>query len=469
MKDFDLIDPKVIVLANLVKNPEFSNKVIPSIVKGVFEDEDLLVVNALKAFISSNNAFPNSSELSVNIAKSLKAIPDGASKTLMVAKVKSLLEEINKVEPSTDLKFLFSLAETFIKERAIFNVILESAELIEKPDPDLSVLPDKFLKALDVNFTTELSLNLWDDPIKKFKKSDASSVKVPFKKKWLNWITQGGAEVETLNLLIASTNVGKSLSLIDLAADYVSMGYNCAYFSSELADFKCLKFLESNLFDIPLPTLNSLNQEEYVKLNEEMHKKMPNSGTFWPVRLPTGVGDVNMARQALKAMKEQTGFVPKVIFFDYIGIMGSISVSPSVGMYLLRKAIAEEMRALFQETGTVGWTAIQMGKEGAKNGSTSMLDAKESSGVADTADFALVLSRTKDLSELKFSHEKSRYNAITNDNKHFVFKVNQHTRSIIEPVELPEEIKKYIEEEKAKIIGSKPVFNSTSKAKGLKV
>lgn len=53
--------------------------------------------------------------------------------------------------------------------------------------------------------------------------------KIPFQLDILNKITNGGVERKTLNLVMAGTNVGKSIWLVNMASQYVQQGYNVLY------------------------------------------------------------------------------------------------------------------------------------------------------------------------------------------------------------------------------------------------
>ena len=121
--------------------------------------------------------------------------------------------------------------EKFIRDRAMYNAMSRALEIQanaqlpkekqNKKLPGEGAIPEIMQEALSITFDSDVGHDWFNDFEKRFLLYQTKANKIPFKLPMLNKITKGGAERKTLNVLLAGVNVGKSLGLCSLAADYM--------------------------------------------------------------------------------------------------------------------------------------------------------------------------------------------------------------------------------------------------------
>ena len=89
--------------------------------------------------------------------------------------------------------------------------------------------------------------------------------RVPFDLDYLNRITKGGLPNKTLNIILAGTNVGKSLFMCHCAASNVSKGKNVLYITMEMAEERIAERIDANLLNVSLDELSLLPRDVYEK------------------------------------------------------------------------------------------------------------------------------------------------------------------------------------------------------------
>lgn len=343
---------------------------------------------------------------------------------------RNLLEKL--ADTPEDLNWLVKETEKYVQDRAMYNAtsriieIQSNAQLEpnqqDKRLPGIGAIPDIMRDALSVSFDSYIGHDWMDDYEARWLSYQNKARKVPFKLNILNKITKGGAETGTLNVLMAGVNVGKSLGLCSLAADYLQTGKNVLYISMEMAEEVCAKRIDANLLDVSLDDIDDgcVSYSEYKGKME----KWRNSNTLGRLiikQYPTGGASANTFRALLNELKLKKNFIPDIIMIDYLGICASCRIRQyTENSYTLVKAIAEELRALAVESETVLWTAAQVGRGAWDASDIDMSDVAESAGLPATADFMLAVIETEELAQMSqqlIKQIKSRYGDKNINNK----------------------------------------------------
>lgn len=391
-----------VILSQLLFNSQYFVKVWPYLKQEYFEGPQRSVYNLIKSHVDEYNSIPTTTAL--NIALENSSLGEGQHKAAeeVLSKLKDTPE---------DFEWLVDQTEKHVKEVALYNAMSRSIEIQansalerDKQDkrlPDIGVIPDLLQEALAICFDSDLGHDYFDDYEKRWLLYQSKANKIPFKLGILNRITKGGAEVGTLNVLMAGVNVGKSLGLCSLAADYLQSGYNVLYISMEMAEHVCAKRIDANLLDVSLDDIDNQNiSYQEFKAKMEKLKSMNTIGKLKFKQYPTGGANANTFRALLNEYKLKHGFKPDVIMIDYLGICASSRLKQySENSYTLVKAIAEELRGLAVETQTVLWTAAQVGRGAWDASDIDMADVAESAGLPATADFMLAIIETEELIE----------------------------------------------------------------------
>ncbi len=390
-----------IILGQLITNQEYFGKVWPYMKDEYFERGPARILfDSIKKHVDKYHGVPSKVALDMIINNSNLNQTDfkGTSE---------LLERLKLDKESND--WLVPETEQYVKNRAMYNATIKIVQIqtnAEKPIsqrdkrlPDVGAIPDIMKDALSVCFDSSIGHNWMDDYEARWLSYKNKARKVPFKLNMLNKITKGGVEIGTLNILLAGVNVGKSLGLCSLAADYLQMGKNVLYISMEMAEEVVAKRIDANLLDVSMDDIDEerITYDEY-KSKMERWRKANVLGSLYIKQYPIG-GAHNLTFKALlNELKLKKGFKPDVIVVDYLGICASSRIKVfSENSYTLVKAIAEELRALAVEEQLPIWTAAQTTRGGWDNSDITMGDIAESAGLSHTADFILAVIETEEL------------------------------------------------------------------------
>lgn len=404
------------ILSQLLFNKEYFVKVWPYLNSTYFEKGPAKTLfNTINEHVKEYQAVPTKTALDIALDSSdLSEVEyEGTKKLLGVL-----------ADTPEDQEWLVRETEKYVQKSAMFNAtsriieIQSNAELPkdkrDKRIPDIGAIPDIMRDALSICFDSALGHDWLNDYEARFQTYLNKSKKVPFRINILNKITKGGVEYGTENVLLAGTNVGKSLGLCSLAADYLQTGHNVLYISMEMAEEVCAKRIDANLLDVSLDDIDEghISWAEY-KAKMEKWRASGTLGTLKIKQYPTGGAHADTFRALLNEYKLKQGFVPDVIIVDYLAICASSRLKTfTENSYGLIKMVAEELRGLAVEKNVVLWTAAQTTRGANVAAEIDMADIAESFGIAHTADFMLGVVETEEFAQMGLQlikQLKSRY------------------------------------------------------------
>ncbi len=404
------------ILSQLLFNKEYFVKVWPYLNNTYFEKGPAKTLfNTINEHVKEYQAVPTKTALDIALDGSdLSEVEyEGTKKLLGVL-----------ADTPEDQEWLVRETEKYVQKSAMFNAtsriieIQSNAELPkdkrDKRIPDIGAIPDIMRDALSICFDSALGHDWLNDYEARFQTYLNKSKKVPFRINILNKITKGGVEYGTENVLLAGTNVGKSLGLCSLAADYLQTGHNVLYISMEMAEEVCAKRIDANLLDVSLDDIDEghISWAEY-KAKMEKWRASGTLGTLKIKQYPTGGAHADTFRALLNEYKLKQGFVPDVIIVDYLAICASSRLKTfTENSYGLIKMVAEELRGLAVEKNVVLWTAAQTTRGANVAAEIDMADIAESFGIAHTADFMLGVVETEEFAQMGLQlikQLKSRY------------------------------------------------------------
>lgn len=397
-----------LILAALIKNEDFMRRLLPYIKEEYFLDEtEKRLFNKIFDYASKYNELPDKSTLIVN-TKNDQSLSEGDSERLVEA-----INHVCSINPSKNYDWLEKTTEEFCQNRAVFNAIQTAIRIYDGEDEKHTVaaIPDILATAISTSFDRKIGLDYFDDIAYRWEFYSNPDTKVPFRLSSFNEVTCGGVVRKTLNLLVAGVNVGKTLGLVSLAADYMRDGLNVLYISGEMREEMIMSRVDGNLLGVPVNDIGKIDKEKFTNRVEALRQK--SYGRMVVKEFAPGSCTAVMIRNTIDELKMKKNFVPDVIICDYLQIMASYRMKYGVqGSYFYFKAVAEELRALAVETNTILWTAAQFNRGGMNASDVGMEDIAESTAIAQTADGMWALIRTEELDEvnqLLVKQLKSRY------------------------------------------------------------
>lgn len=394
-----------IVLSGLMFNERYSKKVLPHLKSSYFHNtSENLIFKIIGKFYQKYNKPPTKEILKEEIESS----------TVNENLYESSIEVLAQLEKSdSDLEWLVDKTEEFCQEKAIFNAIEKAISITEGEDPELTThaIPEILKSALSIDFNTSIGHDYFEDAKERWDFYNLEESRIPFDIDILNKITNGGIPKKTLNVILAATNVGKSLMMCHFTAGYLLAGLNVLYITLEMAEEAIANRIDANLFDIDINDIQNLSQDKFLSSIDKVKQKT--MGRFIVKEYPTSSIHVGHVRTLLEELKSKSDFTPDVIMIDYINIMSSSRVKlANTNSYFYIKAIAEEIRGLAVEFDLPIWSATQTNRSGANDMDVDLTSTSESFGLPATVDFMFAAIRNDDLDKLGqilIKQLKSRY------------------------------------------------------------
>lgn len=412
-----------VIFSNLIFNEEYARKVIPFLKEEYFVDyTDKTLFKLIDSYSKKYNSFPSKEALVIDLTNK-EGINEDTFK-----KCKSTIETFDKDE-NTKLEWLLDKTETFCQEKAVYNAIMKSIEIIDDRSGNLTKgsIPQILTDALGVSFDSHIGHDFIDDSDSRFEFYHTKESRIGFDLEYFNKITQGGLPKKTLNIILAGTGVGKSLAMCHFAAANMVAGLNVLYITMEMAEERIAERIDANLLDVTLDDLKVIPKDSYEKKMERLKRKV--KGKLVIKEYPTACAGSANFRHLLNELKIKKNFVPNVIYIDYLNICMSSRIrhGSNVNSYTLVKAIAEELRGLAVEHNVPIISATQTTRSGYSSSDVGLEDTSESFGLPATADFMFALTTSEELEELgqiMVKQLKNRYND-PSTNRRFVLGVDR--------------------------------------------
>lgn len=411
-----------VILQNLIFNEGYSRRVLPFIKEEYYsENNERRVFRKINEFVLLYNKLPNTDALMISLQN------DKDLSQTEYEKCQELVESFQVIKEEED--WLVDETEKFCKDRALYNAVLESIQIIEgkSKSKTTNALPSILSEALAISFDTNIGHDFIKDAEKRYDFYHRVEDKIPFDIEFFNTITNGGVHKKTLSIILAGTGTGKSLFMCHHAANCLLQNKNVLYITCEMSEERIAERIDANVMDITMNDMKQLTKGLYAKKLHNATKGV--SGQLIIKEYPTASAHVNHFRHLIDELNLKKKFKPDIIFIDYLNICTSsrVKASSSMSSYTVIKSIAEEIRGLAIEKNVPIFTATQVNRSGHNNTDIGLENTSESFGVPATADLLFALISTEELdqkNQIIVKQLKNRYNDIT-QNRKFVIGVNK--------------------------------------------
>ena len=383
-----------VILANLVSNEQYARKALPFIKSEYFQNKIARsLYEMVHRFVDKYNKLPTKQALLVD-ADSVPTLSDEEC-----AKLKQQIQGLE--ESAADQDWLVDETEKFCQDKAVYNAIFKSISILDGKGKDgKGAIPQILSEALAVSFDPHIGHDFLDDSNSRYDFYHKKEKRIPFDLDYLNRITKGGLPTKTLNIILAGTNVGKSLFMCHCAASNLTQGKNVLYITMEMAEERIAERIDANLMNVTLDELEILPRDVYEKKIDRVRQMT--KGKMIIKEYPTSSAGSANFRHLLNELKMKRSFKPDIIYIDYLNICSSsrIKMGSSVNSYTYIKAIAEELRGLAVEFDVPIVSATQTTRSGFTSSDLGLEDTSESFGLPATADMMIALISTEELQEL---------------------------------------------------------------------
>lgn len=407
------------ILKCLLFDKEFIRKAFPYIKEEYFSSSEKELFKIISEYISEFNDAPTSDVLVVSLEKS----------NLQENIYNDCLDILDDIFSAKDdmpkLEWALKEAELFCQNRALYNASIECVSVVDGDNKEIKpdALPEIMRKAVSVSFDSNIGHDYFECAEEQYEYYHDDEVKFPSKIELLNKVTDGGVPKKTLNIFLAGINVGKTIWLVDTAADYLSRGKDVLFITLEMPENQIRHRIDANLFDIEMNKIRDLSKDQYLHRVSSIRSRT--QGRLIVKEYPSGAGHVGHFRHLLNELRLKKDFKPTLLCVDYLGIMASsrmkLSQVGNTNTYFTE--IAKELHGLAKEQDLTIWTAAQYTRGGQNATDVDMTDTSSAIGIAATADFMIAGLSNDELEEngrLILKQLKNRYNTKTEYRKFMV-------------------------------------------------
>lgn len=383
-----------VIINNLVCNEKYTRAVLPFLNEDYFsEPADKVVFEKIREFVTKYNVCPTKEALAININNS------NISEHLF----EDVIAIIQGIEPDVnDHGWLMSETEQFCKKQSLYNAMARAIDIADGnvKDVDPNIIPGMLMEALSVSFDTSVGHDYWDDAEAHWNQLHSPENRHKFSIDILNQVTKGGIKDKTLNIVLAPINGGKSVHLIQQAADWLVRGEDVLYISMEMDETTCRERIDVVALDMTFDTVMALEKTQYLSRISAIKKKT--QGRLMVKEFPAGSAHVGHFRHLLQELKIKKSFVPKMICIDYLTICASAKLPASAkgNTNTYYTSVAEEIRAFAQEAGIPIWTAVQFDRSTQGASDAGLGNVGLAIGIAATADFMFAILIPDELAKL---------------------------------------------------------------------
>tara|TARA_Y100001972_G_scaffold129083_1_gene194030 strand:+ start:947 stop:2314 length:1368 start_codon:yes stop_codon:yes gene_type:complete len=415
------------ILKHLVYDKRYTRTVLPFLKKEYFtQNAEIVLFEEICKYIHEYKSNPTKETLLIQVDKNTSL------SEVLHKDASNLIEKITENSDIQDSDWLIDTTEKFCKQKAIYNGLMQSIQIVDETDKernrlDLGAIPKILTDALAVSFDNHIGHDLVEDAEQRHEYYHLVEKRVPFDIEMLNKITKGGVPEKSLNVILAGTGVGKSLFMCHCASANMAMGKNVLYITLEMSEERIAERVDANLMNVKLDDLVALPKDIYMKKIERIREKT--AGKLIIKEYPTATANPLHFKRLLDELRLKKQFIPDIIYVDYINICTSSRIKPgsNANSYTYVKAIAEELRGLAVEYSVPIISATQSTRSGYTNTDVGLEDTSESFGLPATADFMFAIISSDQLSELNqvlIKQLKNRYSD-PNKNKRFIVGIDK--------------------------------------------
>jgi len=272
------------------------------------------------------------------------------------------LSEINQLS-DTEIKpvveqwseaFLEDETKHFIENNTMRLAMENSIEMLD--DNNYSGIVKTMQDATNIDFGETLGTSIYD-LVDIYAEMMTTKKLLPTGWKTLDEKLGGGVQIPSLNYFVAKSGFGKSITLVNLAANIVKQGRDVLYITLELSDMEVLKRY------IQRSTATSTKDFDLKLLLEKVKSSVLNGdGEFTSLfKQPGTLSSLELENIVEKYIATHDGKVP-IIMVDYGGLMKPNNFYPQMPSFEKDKYISEELRGVATKFNTVVWNVEQFNR-----------------------------------------------------------------------------------------------------------
>lgn len=393
---------ELVLAYNSIFNPRYLGSIVDHYDPDYFENDDLkILMPIIVDFFKRRNEPPTLSEIKTYLSTEDQK---EAFKNLLI-NFKSLDKTFNEDE-------LYENTENFLRERAVYKAIKNSASKLTSNSLDVAEILPEFEKACTISLVDDLGFNYFQNVEEHCKDLSKYTEVLSSGINWLDERIGGGWFKEGRQLIIFAgrTNVGKSIVLGNMALNILKQNKKVLLITLEMPETLYAKRFSSQITNIPINELTrNIDGMKTTILN---FKAMQPDAELYIKEFPPKAVTVNHINSYIKKLK-QKGCSFDAIIVDYINLIRPNKSNGS--SYEDIKTISENLRATSYMFKVPVISASQFNRKGLSAENPDMDAISESVGLTFTADLQISLwSSDQDRAAgiINISIQKNRYGPV---------------------------------------------------------
>lgn len=297
-----------------------------------------------------------------------------------------------KSEPlAGDGQIVKDTALRFCIQKSLKQEIVKIAYDVQSSEFNVESIVNRMQKAAYVGHSRDIGHDYIEEFIKRTESTKRLGIPTGYEALDNKNILNSGLEPGEIGTIIAGSGVGKSVMLVNFAANALRMGYNVIYYSLELSESKIGLRFDANFSGIGQSDISLAKDVVEKSIKENCKGKLIIKA--YPPRMVT----VNTFKNHIRQLENTKGFRPDIIFIDYADIMGEVMVNvrrEGESAYESQGSVYEQLRAFSMEVKAPVWTASQGVRAAMSEKVIKAEHIAESFRKMHTTDVAIGLSRT---------------------------------------------------------------------------
>ncbi len=393
MAKLDLDYFENVLMYNALTDSGYLSTIADNVQPEFFKSKDISdIFTIIKEFNETRNKLPTTTEIKQYL------VTDQLKETF-----RRLVGSFADIDKGIDKDELLQNTEQFLKEKAVYCTMMESAEAISAGEVDTSVILDKFEKSCNISLVTDLGLSVKDNIDDIIEDLTTVEDKVPSSWEWLDDALDGGfiKDGKSLYVFAGETNIGKSIFLGNVAANIANQGKNVLLVTLEMSELLYARRICTHVSKIPMKEMAVNGASLRAAMTE-------GEGNVYIKEFPPSTITPNTIKAFAKKFTDQ-GIHLDAIVIDYLNLIHSPIGNNS---YERIKNVTEQVRAISYVFNCPIISATQLNRAGFDQDNPDLATISESIGLAATADVILSIFQNdedRDLGIIRLGMMKNRY------------------------------------------------------------
>ena len=393
MAKLDLDYFENVLMYNALTDSGYLSTIADNVHPEFFKSKDISdIFTIIKEFNETRNKLPTTTEIKQYL------VTDQLKETF-----RRLVGSFADIDKGIDKDELLQNTEQFLKEKAVYCTMMESAEAISAGEVDTSVILDKFEKSCNISLVTDLGLSVKDNIDTIIEDLTTVEDKIPSNWEWLDDSLDGGfiKDGKSLYVFAGETNIGKSIFLGNVAANIAEQGKNVLLITLEMSELLYARRICTHVSKIPMKEMAVNGASLRAAMTE-------GEGNVYIKEFPPSTITPNTIKAFAKKFTDQ-GIELDAIVIDYLNLIHSPIGNNS---YERIKNVTEQVRAISYVFNCPIISATQLNRAGFDQDNPDLATISESIGLAATADVIMSIFQNdedRDLGIIRLGMMKNRY------------------------------------------------------------